>query len=170
MSKKESSYLRLAQVLKSNGTEGELILSFRDFSPEDIDIEEPVFIYDDGLPVPFFFESFQKKGSNRALVRLTGVYSLEDAEELVGKTIWGEEDIYELEDEGEEDLTGWTLLDKDGGRIGVVAAHEDIPGNPCIWVDTGKEEVLVPLHEDFVVGVDEKNMVLQLDLPEGLIP
>ncbi len=65
--------LQIAQVLKSNGTEGEIILGFRDFGPEDIDLLEPVFIYFDGLPVPFFIESFSKKGNSKAVVRLTGV-------------------------------------------------------------------------------------------------
>jgi len=50
--------LRIAQVLKSNGTEGEVLLSLLDIAPEDIDLQEPVFIEFDGLPVPFYFESF----------------------------------------------------------------------------------------------------------------
>ena len=41
---------QVAQVLKSNGTDGELVMSFRDIAPEDINIEEPVFIVFDGLP------------------------------------------------------------------------------------------------------------------------
>ena len=41
------SLLQIAKVLKSNGTEGGLLLGFRDISPEDIDIEEPVYIYFD---------------------------------------------------------------------------------------------------------------------------
>ena len=68
--------LRVAQVLKSNGTDGELLLSFFDVAPEDMDLQEPVFIEFDGLPVPFYFESFTPRGNNRALVRLTGVRSL----------------------------------------------------------------------------------------------
>ena len=43
---------RIAQVLKSNGVEGELLVSFIDFDPEDISLEEPVFVEFDGLPVP----------------------------------------------------------------------------------------------------------------------
>ena len=62
--------LRIAQVLKSNGTQGELLISFFDVAPEDIDLQEPVFIEFDGLPVPFYFESFVQRGSNRALVHL----------------------------------------------------------------------------------------------------
>ena len=66
--------LRIAQVLKSNGTDGELLISFLDIAPEDIDLKEPVFIAFDGLPVPFYFESFQPRGTKRALVHLTGVH------------------------------------------------------------------------------------------------
>ena len=55
--------LRVAQVLKSNGTDGELLISFLDIAPEDIDLQEPVFIEFDGLPVPFYFESFTPRGT-----------------------------------------------------------------------------------------------------------
>ena len=36
--------LRIGKVLKSNGTEGGLVMSFLDIIPEDIDLQEPVFI------------------------------------------------------------------------------------------------------------------------------
>ena len=81
---------RIAQVLKSNGTDGELLISFFDIGPEDIDLQEPVFIYFDGLPVPFYFDSFKQRGNNRALVRLTGVRSLKDADELAGQAVFAD--------------------------------------------------------------------------------
>ena len=158
--------LKIAQVLKSNGRDGELLISFFDMAPEDIDLEEPVFIEFDGLPVPFYFESFTPRGNTRALVRLTGVRNLTDAEELVGRDVCAEDDLYEDE---EEDLTGWTVLDADGTEVGTVTAHEDIPGNPCIWVETGHGEVLVPLREELVLDVDEQKETLRMTIPEGLL-
>ena len=157
---------RIAQVLKSNGREGELLVGFVGMAPEDIDLEEPVFIEFDGLPVPFYFESFTPRGNTRALVRLTGVRNLTDAEELVGRDVLAEDDLYE---DDEEDLTGWTLLDADGTEVGTVTAHEDIPGNPCICVETGHGEVLVPLREELVLHVDEQKETLRMEIPEGLL-
>ena len=157
---------KIAQVLKSNGRDGELLVGFVGIAPEDIDLEEPVFIEWDGLPVPFYFESFQQRGVSRALVRLTGVHSLADADELAGADIFAEDDLYEDE---EEDLTGWTVLDADGTEVGTVSAHEDIPGNPCIWVDTGHGEALIPLHEELVLAVDEEKQTLRMEIPEGLL-
>ena len=157
---------RIAQVLKSNGRDGELLLSFVGIAPEEIDLEEPVFIEFDGLPVPFYFESFTQRGVSRALVRLTGVHNLTDADELAGANVYAEDDLYEDE---EEDLTGWTVLDADGRKAGTVSAHEDIPGNPCIYVDTGHGEVLLPLHEELVLEVDEEKQTLRMSIPEGLL-
>ncbi|MBQ9192147.1 MAG: hypothetical protein IJ156_00300 [Bacteroidales bacterium] len=158
--------LRIAQVLKSNGRDGELLVSFSGIEPEEIDLEEPVFIEFDGLPVPFYFESFTPRGTRRALVRLTGVHSLKDADELAGAILYAEDDLYEDE---ETDLTGWTVLDADGTEAGTVTAHEDIPGNPCIWVETGHGEVLIPLHEELVLDVDEERQTLRMEIPEGLL-
>ena len=157
---------RIGQVLKSNGRDGELLVSFSGIAPEEIDLEEPVFIEFDGLPVPFYFEAFTQRGNSRALVRLTGVHSLTDADELAGAVLYAEDDLYEDE---EEDLTGWTVLDADGTKAGTVTAHEDIPGNPCIWVETGHGESLLPLREELVLDVDETEKALRMEIPEGLL-
>ena len=158
--------LRIAQVLKSNGTEGEVLLSLLDIAPEDIDLQEPVFIEFDGLPVPFYFESFAPRGTRRALARLTGVRSLKDADELAGKAVFADY----FEEEEEEDLTGWSVRNQDGRLVGTVADYEDIPGNTCLWIRKADgEEVLVPFHEDLVLGLDEKSGTLTLSIPEGLL-
>ena len=157
---------KIAQVLKSNGRDGELLMGFVGIAPEDIDLEEPVFIEFDGLPVPFYFESFQQRGVSRALVRLTGVHSLQDADELAGADVYADDDLYEDE---EEDLTGWTVLNADGTPVGTVSAHEDIPGNPCIYVETGHGEALIPLHEELLLEVDEEKQTLRMEIPEGLL-
>ena len=157
---------RIGQVLKSNGRDGELLVSFSGIAPEDIDLEEPVFIEFDGLPVPFYFEAFTQRGNSRALVRLTGVHNLTDADELASAVLYAEDDLYEDE---EEDLTGWTVLHADGTKVGTVTAHEDIPGNPCIWVETGHGERLLPLREELVLDVNETEKALRMEIPEGLL-
>ena len=159
--------LRIAQVLKSNGTEGELLISFFDVAPEDIDLQEPVYIEFDGLPVPFYFESFTQRGNNRALVRLTGVRNLKDADELAGRAILA--DYFEEEDAFS--LVGWTVIEEQNiGIVGFVVDYENIPGNPCIWVRRPDgNEVLLPLHEDLVQWMDESSKQISLIIPEGLL-
>jgi 16S rRNA processing protein RimM len=171
----KSDLLQIARVLKSNGTEGEILVGFREISPEDLKTKEPVFIYFDGLPVPFFIESFSRRGNMRALVHLTGVKNLADAEEIVGKEVFAAKSaILDCED-GEDGLTtiddimGWMLLDADGSEIGKITDYEDIPGNPCLYVETEDGQKMVPFHEDFILSVDEDSQTVSVDLPEGLI-
>ncbi|MGN1214653.1 MAG: ribosome maturation factor RimM [Candidatus Cryptobacteroides sp.] len=170
----ESDLLKIARVLKSNGTEGEALIGFRETDPETLKTTEPVFITFDGLLVPFFIESFARRGSSKALVRLTGVNSLNDAEEIVGKDIFVRPDAltdYE-EDDGEltlDDLIGWSLLDGEGHRAGTISGYEDIPGNPCLYVETDNGQAMLPFHEDLILSVDEDSGTIVMSIPEGLI-
>ena len=153
--------IQIAQVLKSNGTDGELVLSFRDYGPEDIRKDEPVFIEYDGLPVPFFVESLVRRGQNKALVHLTAVYMKAEA--------LGEE---EYEEGDFSFLAGWTLHDTASGKpieVGTVTDFLDIPSNPCIEVETKNGAVIIPLHEDLITGLDEDAEVLCMDVPAGLL-
>ena len=158
--------LQIAKILKSDGTDGGLLISARDIDPKDIDLKEPVYIEFDGLPVPFFIENLRPKGTGKAVIHITDVRTLEDAEELVGRAVYSE--AYEEEDDADENFIGWTLLDK-GREIGTVSDLEPFPGNPCLCVETAKGEVMVPIHEDLIIEADPRTRTLNLDLPEGLL-
>ena len=168
---------QVAQVLKSNGTDGELVMGFRDIAPEDINLKEPVFIVFDGLPVPFFIESFTKRGNTKALVHLTGICSMEDVEEIAGKAVYVEEDSLpemSLEEDGYAALVGWTVLtpaenEEEFYEVGEISDFMDIPNNPCIEVETENGAVIIPLHEDFILSVDPENQEIIMQIPAGLL-
>ena len=182
---------QVAQVLKSNGTDGELVMGFREIAPEDINLQEPVFIVFDGLPVPFFIESFTKRGNSKALVHLTGICSMEDVEEITGKAVYvSDESLPEmsLEEDGYAALVGWLVLtpcrmtdgelvmlhdgsdtDAELYEVGEITDFMDIPSNPCIEVETENGAVILPLHEDFILSVDPENQEIIMQIPEGLL-
>lgn len=152
--------LQIAKILKSNGTDGGILIGVRDIDVNEIDLKEPVFINFDGLPVPFFILDLQKKGTSKAVVHLNDVTSLEDAEEIVGREVFIEG---EWEEEKELNFDGWTVYDH-GKELGTVTGLEPIPGNPCLYIG----DILIPFHEDFIVSLDEDEQALYLDLPDGL--
>ena len=173
---------QVAQVLKSNGTDGELVMGFREIDPEDISLNEPVFIVFDGLPVPFFIESFVKRGNSKALVHLTDICSLEDVEEITGKAVYIEKDSMpemSIEEDGYAALIGWLLLAPAEGtddsdemeveEIGEITDFFDIPNNPCLEVETENGAVMIPLHEDLILSVDPENLELIMQIPAGLL-
>ena len=171
---------QIAQVLKSNGTDGELVMGFREIAPEDINLNEPVFIIFDGLPVPFYIESFAKRGNTKALVRLTDICSMEDVEEIAGKPVYIEADNLpemSLEEDGYAALVGWMVLtpenaddmDSDLYEVGEITDFIDIPNNPCIEVETENGAVMIPLHEDLILSVDPENQEIIMQIPAGLV-
>ena len=178
---------QIAQVLKSNGTDGELVLGFREIAPEDINLNEPVFIVFDGLPVPFYIESFTKRGNSKALVRLTDISSMEDVEEIAGKAVYIEEGQLpemSLEEDGYAALIGWMLLapaedfqdevEMEEGEpalieVGEITDFLDIPNNPCIEVETENGAVMIPLHEDLILSVDPEYQEIIMQIPAGLV-
>ena len=175
--------LQIAQVLKSNGTDGELVMSFREIAPEDINLKEPVFIVFDGLPVPFFIESLVKRGHSKALVHLTGIRCQEDVDEIAGKAVYVEDDNapeLTLEEDGFAALVGWMVLTPEipnqvGNEeailyeVGEITDFIDIPNNPCIEVETENGAVMLPLHQDFILSVDPENQEIIMQIPAGLL-
>ncbi len=169
--------LAIARILKSYGTDGGLLVS-SDVDLETLEKGEPVYIVYDGLEVPFFISACTPKGS-RYILHLTDISTLEDADEVVGRDI--------LADVSEEpdgpDFIGWTVYDAAeaaagvagaagscgaadprGRCLGVVTDDAPIPGNYCLYVG----ELMIPLHEDFIVSVDPERRELLLNLPAGL--
>ena len=154
--------LQIAKILKSNGTDGRILMGVRDIALEEIDIKEPLFIVFDGLEVPFFIEDIKPRGSSKAIVKFYDVATLDAAEELAGREVYLDA---EFEDGQEEDFTGWQVLDN-GRPVGKVSGMEPSPGNLCIYVG----DTMIPLHEDFILSCDPESRTLDLNIPEGLIP
>lgn len=152
--------LQIAKILKSNGTDGGILIGVRDIAVGQIELTEPVFIYFDELPVPFFIHDLRQRGASKAVIHLNDVTTLEDAEELVGREIFIDA---EFEEDEEDDFVGWTVLNR-GVPYGEVTGIEPIPGNLCIYIG----DTLIPLHEDLILSADPEARVLDLEIPEGL--
>ena len=152
------------KVLKSWGASGEVVLNRTDGDPQDLKSHEPAFIEFDGLPVPFYVESVQEKGS-RCIVKFEDVDSLAEAEELVGREV-----SFQDEDNDDEDtLVGLQVRDSRTRRlVGEIVDLSDYGGNVVLTVETPEgQEVLLPLHEELIVGI--RGDVITLDIPAGLL-
>ena len=158
--------LRIAKVLKSNGVDGDVLVSAPDVALEDL--QGPVLIDFDGLPAPFFIESCTRRGSGKYIIHLTDVCNLEDAEELVGRFLWSDE--VEEDDDEAQDFTGWKVLNR-GDYVGTVSDYEPIPGNLCLYLKPAEDadEIIIPLHEDLIISINEESLTLNLNLPDGLL-
>lgn len=171
MHKSANILLPVAKVLKSFGTKGEILIRYSPETQEDIDEKKPVFIYYDGLPVPFFVESVQNRATDQALLKLEGIYSESLANEIVGELIYLEQGQKRGKSKiaGPNDLIGYSIVDVDGSFIGKVATFYDYPNNPCLGILRNDQEQLLPFHEEFIVKFDSKNKSLTVQFPKGLL-
>ena len=154
------------KILKSWGTDGKVVISLVSSDSGDLEIDEPVFITFDGLPVPFFVESVEYKG-NRRIVKFQDVDTAQAAEELVGR-----EAVIDRDEECDDEpsLEGMSVIDSSTGEeVGKITAFDDFAGNTCITVVHNGEEILLPLHEDLICSIDEQRGTITLTIPEGLL-
>lgn len=152
------------KVLKSYGTCGEVILSASSLDPKDINLNEPVFIQVDGLPVPFFIETLQEKGS-KLLVKFEDIDDEKDAEWMVGREVTFSQE--EEDEDDRDDIIGTMVFDQNKKEVGPITAFHDFSGNTCVSVLHEGEEVILPFHEELVIKVTKRGIFLTI--PEGLL-
>ncbi len=166
----ENNLLPIAQVLKSYGTQGELNVSFHGLSPLDIDINEPVFIYFDELPVPFFITSLIQKGKTKANIKIEGIDTLNEAEALLGLKLHLDASSVQIEEDVDEDLSealkllNFILVDQNNNAIGAIDGAQNYSGNICLEVG----EHLIPFHSELVIKINNRKKTVVLNIPEGL--
>ncbi len=189
----DSDVFSIGRFTRTHGIHGEIEVHFTDdvFDRGEADY---VFLKIDGLYVPFFLEDYRFKGSESALFTLDGIDSDTAARELVGHTVYYPLDARPAEDEDTisslRACTGFRLLiierqalaeTAEGGdetsedgvptlELGTVKHVETTTANTLLTVEVEDgEDVLLPLHDDFVVDYDLRERYLVLDVPEGLI-
>lgn len=95
-------------------------------------------------------------GSDRAIMRLEGCESMDDAEKLRKKTLEvPREEAVKLEEDAYfiEDLKDCVVFDLDGVELGPVAEVIQTGANDVYWIKKPKE-LLIPAIKDVVTKVD----------------
>ncbi len=107
------------------------------------------------------------------LLRLAGMESLDAVKHLIGASVlMATEDLPELDEDQYfwSDLEGMAVVDRQKGEIGQVVGMFTTPAHDILEVDGPRGEILIPAVEPFLIGLDQQEKVLHVDLPDGLIP
>lgn len=112
------------------------------------DLPEFIFVRRDGLFVPFRSERISELMGEEAFVLRADVQEEDD-----GLMTW-------------QDLVGYTILyateTGDWNTIGVIADIDESTINTLATLQDGR---MLPIHEDFIVQIDEDQHLLRLHLP-----
>ena len=160
----------LGRITKISGYEGAVTVKLEKSFTENIPLLESVFLEIDGRPVPFFISDSEYSGADILKLRFEGYNSIEKISEFTGCRVYltsGTKDNSQNDDL--RTLIGYTVFRIDDNLLGSII---DIIQNPGQWLLTimapGNKEILIPLHEDFIVSIDNLKKIVVMDIPDGL--
>jgi 16S rRNA processing protein RimM len=166
------NYISVGKLSKPHGISGALVFLL-DFELQDEENFPPhFFIEKKGMYTPLFIHSYSLNNDLSGYIQFEEINSRTDATPLTGKEIFllekDVEQYFAEEEEGYEVLIGYTVFDNET-KIGTIIDIEEMPMQIMAVVKIGEEEHLIPLAEDWVVGIKEEEKIIILDLPEGLL-
>jgi 16S rRNA processing protein RimM len=168
----KSSCYRVGRIVKSFGYKGSLILLFEREDAHTYTALPCIFVEIEGELVPFFFEDYQVRDDQTAMVRFDDIVAEDQARKLVNN------DLYlPLEQEPEHDhsqslqswIEGYRVFDLEKGYIGTVREFLRLKEQDLLRVDGPGNEILIPAVEAFIERIDHRNREIHLDLPAGLL-
>lgn len=160
---------------RTHGLKGELNAIF-EIDPEFFDEgEHPLIVEIEAVFVPFYADSIRDKGATSYLVKIEGIDTQQEAQELVNHKIFADnEALKDFLGESEllqmSDVIGYKIVDGKLGEIGVVGDIDDSTENVIVVVDRPDgSEVMIPLVDEFISEIDEANRTINVNVPEELL-
>lgn len=115
--------------------------------------------------VPFRVLNWRGKGSDSLIFQLDRINDELSAQPLIGCQAYMLASDLSEEDEllpTWQSLTGYRVLDTDQGELGTIIHVDETTINTLITLDN---DLLIPLHEDFIIEIDQANQLLTICLP-----
>lgn len=165
---KKEDFVHYGKFLKPHGTKGEIGLQGDSFTlGDDCDF---VACDVDGILVPFFFEYCRTKNSDTTILKIERMNSAEEVRFLTNRDVYIPREWVE----DSENLTwsyfkGFKATDKRLGSIGEIIDIDESTINTLFVVEKEGDEILIPVQEEFIAGIDHQERTIIFDLPDGLV-
>lgn len=122
----------------------------------------------------------EETSDGRYLIWFDSIDNRTDAEKLEGHFCLVRTSLLPdgFADRHEIDFTGFSVVNEDGSLIGRVLGIEENPAHALLVVARAnggsssapeKDEVLIPLVDEFLVAVEEETGEIRVSLPDGLL-
>ncbi len=163
--------IRIGKIVATHGLGGSLILTHVVGNSNWLKKEHVLHVeMQKGSYIPYFIAGCKPTNPKEYNISVEGISTMEAAKKLVAKHVYVDEAI--LADYARQSpllWIGFEAIDKAHGSLGLIVDVMQT-GNQwlakLIYKDT---EVLIPLIEQTIEGIDIKAKKLKIDLPEGLL-
>ncbi|MCB0528250.1 MAG: 16S rRNA processing protein RimM [Saprospiraceae bacterium] len=173
----DDQYVVIGHTKKTHGLRGELKLVVESRYLEDFLKNERIFLDVRGSKIPYFVANVRGKGE--MILQLEEVDSLEVAQGLQSREVLlrrqdllaGHERELPIDTETlvYERITGYQVVDKTAGEIGVIEEVLDMPQQEMATLKYKGREVFIPLNERLILSIDDTARKVYCDLPDGLL-
>ena len=164
--------VKIGRTQKPYGIKGEINILFQKAEYADLDTEF-YFLEIDGIPVPFFIEEFTFATDVQARVKFEDISDEKRASLFANLDVFipreALEDLPATEEKDWDFFIGYSIVDQTGNNLGKIEDVDMQTINTLFIVNNGNDEYLIPATEDFITAIDEKNRIIEMNLPEGLI-
>lgn len=167
---------RLGRLGKPWGHRGELTLLLDGADLHAVQHMGFLFVELDGLRVPFPVSHLREHPRVGAVVKFEGYDDPQGAAFLVNADVYappgtGQPEAEEDEDDelDPEDLVGMQVLDEEHGELGEIVRTEGTEANPIMVVAKDGNEVLIPVVNELITGIDLETGHLVVRTPPGLV-
>ena len=151
---------------------GELLIKLDTDEPEYFTELESIFVEMPTGLVPFFITQIRLHKSQLLRVKLETIDSEDAANSLLKKSVYLPLNLLPALEGNQfyyHEIIGFKAFDKTQGSIGEIRSVNDQSRQALLEIDFEGNEILVPLHDDFIVAVDREKKEFHLDLPEGML-
>lgn len=160
--------IQIGKIIKLSGRSGELIIYGSSFIEEIKDFSVPLFVEISGEKVPFYIEELKPINKEKAVVKFQYVNSEKKTVNLLDKNIFIVSKN-KVKDKMKIDFKEFLVIDEIYGEVGVISYIEENSKNPLMIIKNGSTEILIPYREEFIMGMDEKERILLVKCPDGLL-
>lgn len=165
-------YFYLGRIIKPFAAKGALLVDLDVDYAEDYQNMESVFVQMNGQLIPFFIKQFDLKHNNRAAISFEDIDSIEQASILLGcelylpismlKPLSGNNFYY-------HEVVGFEVHDQTHGMIGKIIEVLEYPHQAVVSVSFKGKEILIPVTDEIITGVDREKKIMYTNTPEGLV-
>lgn len=166
----------LGYTSKLHGKNGELVIKLDVDRPEAYKKLESVFVRiykSDNQLVPFFITKTSLQNNQTLVIKIDGVDNAEQAADLVAKEVYlplnmlpplsGNKFYF-------HEIIGFSVEDNIHGEIGEIKQVLEYPHQAVMEViNANGKEILIPIHDNFIVEVNREKKLIKTNTPEGLI-
>ena len=166
-----SQYFKIGKLAASHGLKGDLVLQHSLGKKTSLKGLEIIFL-EQGKDnfMPYFISSTTIKNDAEIFIKLEGVDTKEVARKLTPKEVWLTEGDFQkfAAKSSPIAMLGFSLIN-DGKNLGEILEVIEQPHQILCSILLNGKEALIPIHQESLEKIDQKNRQVFVTLPDGLL-